>query len=82
MMHQGLIRLSLAIAMLIPGFASSQLDIAEAANAFGSIATVRGMRPSPDGQRVVFLVQHASDMPLAMVVDLRGGKPRLILASE
>ena len=58
------------------------LDLQEAAAAFGTYPTMRGVRLSPDGQRIVFLMQHKEDFPIAMVADLRGGKPKLVAASD
>lgn len=62
--------------------ATAESSIDESAKAFGSHAFGRGMRLSPDGHRVSMLIQHSTDIPFAIVVDLRTGKNGVILASE
>lgn len=58
------------------------MPIEAAAKTFGADPAVWGMRLSPDGQRVSALMRHSSGIPIATVTDLRGGKPKLILASD
>jgi dipeptidyl aminopeptidase/acylaminoacyl peptidase len=52
------------------------------AEAFGTQAALWGVSLSPDGTKVSFLQMHASDTPIAVVVDLVTGKPTLVLASD
>ena len=62
--------------------AAGEVSIEESAKTFGTRAFGRGMLLSPDGHRVSMLIQHASDVPIATVLDFRTGKNKLILASE
>lgn len=71
-----------ALVLLIPVSATGVMKLSEAAEAFGSRPGVWRMRLSPDGQRVSFLVEHSSGIPVAMVHDLRRNNPRSVLASE
>lgn len=62
--------------------ARAELDVDTAAARFGARPAVWGMRLSPDGHKVVFLTRHPEGFPIALTLDLRVGKPQLILASD
>ena len=73
---------AIVVSLGATSLASAQLDPDTAAAHFGQKPSVWGMALSPDGQRVSFLRQHKDDFPIAMVFDLRTGKPNLLLASD
>lgn len=69
--------------LLVRGAAvsASPLEVADAAKAFGTMAGVRGMSLSPDGQRVSFIPHSAQrDLPIAMTIDLVIGKASVVTA--
>ncbi|MEM9176539.1 MAG: hypothetical protein AAGC67_15050, partial [Myxococcota bacterium] len=72
----------LATGLAAVGTATAVMDLDTAASYFGKRDGVWGMRMSPDGTKVSFLRNHAEDFPIAMVIDLTTGKPKLILASD
>jgi dipeptidyl aminopeptidase/acylaminoacyl peptidase len=50
--------------------------------AFGTMPALWNVRISPDGSKAVLLEMHDRDIPIAIVIDFSGGKPRIVLASE
>ncbi len=61
---------------------ADSLSIEKAAKTFGAMPTFWGLKLSPDGQRISLLKRHASGIPIALVIDLEGVKPQIILASD
>ncbi len=50
--------------------------------AFGTMPALWGVQISPDGSKIVLLKMHDQDLPVAIVFDFAGAKPRIVLASE
>ena len=74
--------LSTFACILFPGPGLSDVPPSESAKAFGTKPTVWDVSLSPNGQKLSFLSQHPSDMPIAMVFNLATGERNLVLASD
>ena len=52
------------------------------AMAFGQMPTLWDVDLSPDGSKISYLTHHNSGTPIAVVWELEGGKPHVLLASQ
>lgn len=78
---RGLLAVALILMMDVSG-ARAEMDGDAAAALFGRSPSISRMRLSPDGKKVSFLRAHAEGFPVAMVIDLETGKPKLVLSSD